>query len=218
VRTGRPTVAAAFGDESFAAVAASPAAAVFDGAMAGLTRHLAPLLCVHDFAGCRTVVDVGGGQGALLEAILRRHPGLRGVLFDEPAVIERARAALAGSDLRDRIDFAAGSFFDAVPPGDAFILKFILHDWDDARAVRILERCRAAGAPGATVVVIEALVPPGNGAHPGKLADLEMLLTTRGGHERTETDFATLLGAAGLRLEVVVPTLLPLSVLVARAG
>jgi predicted O-methyltransferase YrrM len=186
--------------------------------MAGLTRHLAPLLRVHDFSGYRTVVDVGGGQGALLEEILRRHPGLRGVLFDEPAVVERARVALARSDVRDRIDLVAGSFFDAVPPGDAYVLKFILHDWDDAQAGRILERCRAAGAPGATVVVIEAVIPPGNDAHPGKLADLEMLLTTRGGHERTELGFATLLGAAGFRLEVVVPTLLPLSVLVARAG
>jgi hypothetical protein len=216
VRTGRPAAELCPGAPGWQEGAPGDAAAVFDLAMAGLTRNLAPHLLVPDLAGCATIVDVGGGEGALLEAVLRQHPALRGVLFDDEAVIARARDRLAASDLRGRIELRAGSFFDAVPPGDAHVLKFILHDWDDASAGRILERCRRAAPAGGRVVIVESVLPPGDAPHPGKLTDLEMLVATPSGRERTEAEYAALLAAAGLRLEAVVPTLLPLSLLIAR--
>jgi SAM-dependent methyltransferase len=215
VRTGRPADEQTCGPGGREPLAGE-AAEIYDQAMAGLTRTLAAHLDVPDLAAGATLVDVGGGQGALLEALLRRHPTAQGVLFDEPAVIARARAARAGADVRGRLELRAGSFFEAVPEGDVLLLKFIVHDWADEPAARILTQCRRALRPGGRVILIEAVLPPGDTPHPGKLTDLEMLVATRGGRERTEREYAALLRAAGLRLEAVVPTLLPLSLIVAR--
>jgi O-methyltransferase domain len=139
------------------------------------------------------------------------------VLADLPHVVEAARARLAGRPHAHRFEFAAGSFFDAVPEGgDAYLLKHILHDWDDERSLRILENCRRAMTPASRLLVVEVVLQPGNDPHFGKILDLEMIAMTEGGRERTEAEFAQLLREAGLALSAVVPTRAPTSILEAR--
>src|SRR5262249_40035269 len=141
VRTGRPAFDKVFGMPLFDYFAANPAAARdFDEALAELRSHsTAALLEVCDFSDVQTLVDVGGGTGSLLCAALAKYPGLRGVLFDRPDVIPRAEAVLRAAGVRDRCDLVGGDFFEAVPAGgDVYVLRHILHDWEDARAVRVL--------------------------------------------------------------------------------
>lgn len=171
----------------------------------GLGDLVARLDCV---AQARTIVDVGGGHGALLAALLQAHPHLRGILFDRAATVEGARAVIEGRGLAERCELVAGDFFEGVPAGgDVYLLSWILHDWDDERAAAIVRACREAGGDGATLLVIEVLLPsraeagePAVGvvADPYTL-DLQMLLLT-GGRERTAEEYAQLLGAAGFRI------------------
>jgi hypothetical protein len=152
-------------------------------------------------------VDVGGGHGALIAAILKAHPEMNGILFDLPAVIDgarRMREAEAGSD---RCDLVAGDFFEAVPEGgDAYILKWILHDWDDERAGRILKNCRQAMTEQGRLLVMEVVLPDRMtpGTH-GCALDVHMLVLT-GGRERTEGEYRALLAAAGFQLARIIPT------------
>lgn len=160
----------------------------------------------YDFAAAKVVVDVGGGTGALLGAILSRSPGMRGILLDQPSLEEEAEAYLRSLGLWDRVEFVGGSFFALVPPGgDLYVLSWILHDWPDERAVEILEMCRRAMRADARLLVIEQIVAPGDEPQLAKASDIEML-TVVGGKERTEAEFAVLFGAAGLRLERVIET------------
>lgn len=170
----------------------------------------------YDFAACKRVVDVGGGHGQLLSAIVTRNPHLSGVLYDMPTGIEAARAGVGGP--LPRCDLVAGDFFEKVPEGcDLYIMKKVIHDWDDGRAAKILENCRRAMAPGGKVLVVEAIVPAGNGADPIKLMDVNMLAVT-GGLERTRDQYERLFARAGLRLARVIATRGPLSILEAAAG
>jgi O-methyltransferase domain len=175
-------------------------AAIFDRAMADLARRSQQaLLAAYDFGRFGTVVDVGGGSGALLIEVLRAHPRVRGVLFDLPHVVEAARAAIAAAGVKARCQAMAGSFFEAVPAGgDAYVLRAVLHDWQDPEASAILERCRAAMRPGTTLLVIERDLGPPNAEPEAKLSDLNMLVAP-GGRERTIDEYAALLDAAGLR-------------------
>jgi hypothetical protein len=167
----------------------------------------------YPFGSLGTLVDVGGAHGHLLGAILRRHRALRGILFDQPQVVEAARASEFLAEFGDRCEVRGGSFFDAVPAGaDGYLMKYILHDWDDATALRILSRCRDAMAPGGRVLVAEHVLRPGNGRDWGKLLDINMLVVP-GGQERTRGEFRDLFARAGLSLARVVPTASPLSVL-----
>ena len=153
----------------------------------------------------RQVVDVGGGQGVLLAAVLRAHPHLRGVLFDQPAVVAGAAPVLRAAGVADRCEVVGGDFFAAVPAGgDVYLLSRILHDWDDARATALLRVLHRAARPGARLVVVERVLPPGDAPHPGKLIDLTMLVML-GGRERTEAEFRALLAGAGFSLTRVVP-------------
>jgi O-methyltransferase len=147
------------------------------------------------------VVDVGGGRGRLLATILERYPRLHGVLFDRPHVIEDARQIIDAAGVGDRCELVGGSFFDAVPTGgDAYILRNIIHDWEDDQAVAILTNCRRAMATGARVVLVELyLAEDPQAALPVLYSDLEMLVTV-GGRERTTDEHATLLARGGLRL------------------
>jgi O-methyltransferase len=164
-----------------------------------------------DFSGVSTLVDVGGGNGTLLSSVLARNPDLRGVLFDLPQVVERGASMLG--DMRDRCDLAAGDMFEAVPRGgDAYVLSHIIHDWDEERCLAVLRSCRSAMEPGARLLVVEMVIPPGDEMHPGKMIDMLMISFT-GGMERTEEEYRTLLARAGFRLERVVPTMSPVSVL-----
>jgi O-methyltransferase/methyltransferase family protein len=183
----------------------------FDAAMASITGGLADaVVSSYDFSGFRRVVDVGGGDGTLLSAILRSAPSARGVLFDVPAVVERAKQALESAGVLDRSEPVGGDFRAAVPDGaDCYVLKWILHDWEDDVCTTILRRCREAvtSADGAKLVVIERVLPERVGPEHLDLvlSDLNMMATTRG-RERTKAEFAELFAGAGFRLDRVVPT------------
>jgi hypothetical protein len=164
--------------------------AAFDAAMAGGKEGHAARLAELEWRGDETVVDVGGGNGALLRALLGEVPGLRGVVLDLPET-DRDDAALGG-----RITFVAGSFFESVPRGDVYILSGIMHDWADETATKILRTIRAAAPSGARLLILDAVIPPGNEPHGNKWLDLLMLVLA-GGRERTEPDWRALLEGAG---------------------
>ncbi|MFN8515669.1 MAG: methyltransferase [Chloroflexia bacterium] len=160
----------------------------------------------YDFAGVGRLVDVGGGHGLLLATILRAHPAMRGVLFDLPAVVAGAAPVLAEAGVTDRCEGVGGDFFATVPPdGDAYLLRHIVHDWDDAQAVAILANCRRALPDAGKVLVIEQVIAPDyRRSLPTLELDLQMLVML-GGQERTEAEYRALFAAAGLRLSAVVP-------------
>jgi hypothetical protein len=186
------------------------AGATFDAAMAALSRPVAEaVLEAYDFGALTTVADIGGGNGALLAALLRRHPRLRGRLLDQPHVVAAAPTLLAAAGVADRCEIHPGDMFAAVPPGaDAYLLKSILHDWTDEDALAIARVCRAAMRPDSVMLVLERVLsgPPYPPADlPAAFSDLNMLVGP-GGRERTRDEYETLLRAAGLRLARVVPT------------
>jgi len=206
VREGGVAFERVYGVPFFAYLGAHPdAAAVFDAAMTGGTGSRAGLAAAYDFAPLGTVVDVGGGQGGLLAAVLRAHPHLRGVLFDQPQVVAGAAPVLRAAGVADRCEVVGGDFFAAVPAGgDAYLLSQILHDWDDARATALLRVLHQAARPGARVVAVERVLPPGDAPHPAKLGDLNMLVLA-GGRERTEAEFGALFAGASFELTRIVP-------------
>lgn len=218
VRTGRPSFEQVFGAPRFAWLDRNPgAAALFQAAMVALGDDvIEPIVAACDFADTRLVVDVGGGHGRLLSAVLAAHPQVEGVLFDLPGGVAAAEAGAGGPLPRCRLE--AGDFFEKVPPGgDAYLLKKVLHDWPDEDAVRILVNCRRAMAPGGRVLVAETVIPPGNGPDPIKVMDVNMLVVT-GGRERTTEEFATLFAQAGLKAGRVLPTGARISILEAFAA
>lgn len=183
---------------------------LFDEAMRELTRVAAPaVLDAYDFAGVSRIVDVGGGSGALLSAVLHREPGASGVVFDTPGVADSARERIRNEGLTDRCSVVGGDFFREVPPGgDLYVLKWVLHNWPDERATAILRSCRRAMGEDAKLLLIESVLPSDGAPHPGKAMDLSMLVLS-GGRERTEEQFAELLAGADLELRRVVPTSSP---------
>lgn len=183
-------------------------AASFNGFMAAQTTAVAQaVLDAYDFSGVDTLVDVGGGYGALVVSVLAAHPAMRGVLFDLPHVVAEGRSRLAAAGLAARCAAIGGSFFDAVPEGgDAYALKFILHDWDDERCREILTHCRRVMPVHGRLLIVEAIIRPGNAPDYGKYMDLTMLVMTEGGRERTESEYRALLTATGFRLTRVIPT------------
>jgi hypothetical protein len=185
---------------------------IFNAAMTDFSRQAADAVVeAYDFGRFRKLVDVAGGHGALLKTILARNPGLSGVLFDMPHVIEGARAGLPATCSAE-----SGDFFKAVPAGgDAYLLKHIIHDWDDEPAAAILRCCRKAIAPDGRLILVEMVIPAGNEPHFGKLLDLEMLAIP-GGLERTEQEFRQLFATAGFELTAVIPTPTPVSVIEGR--
>lgn len=214
VRTGEGAFKHVFGNENiFELMQANlPEAQAFNGAMTNLSALGAQaVLASYDFSGIRRLCDVGGGHGFLLNAILQANPHLKGVLFDLPEVVAGAKGT------SDRLETVSGSFFESVPDGcDAIIMKHILHDWDDERAIAILRHCRNALPVGGKVLVVEIVLPEGNAPHPGKLMDLNMMVMTPGGRERTPRQFQRLFEAAGLRYNRLVPTPSPYAVVEAE--
>lgn len=192
-------------------------ARIFDRAMAaGTDRFADAVLAVCDFRRFRHVVDVGGGDGTFLARILAAHPALRGTLFDCPDVSARAAVRLDGLGLGERCAAVGGDFFASVPAGgDAYLLKWILHDWDDARSVAILRACRRAMAPDARLLIFEHVLGAGKTTPDGALMDLNMMVMT-GGRERRPDEFAALLAAGGFELASVQATAAPLGVIEAR--
>jgi SAM-dependent methyltransferase len=217
VATGRTGADVVYGTTFFEWLGAHPEAfARFVKAMNAIHSGEADAVAeAYDFSGARRVVDVGGGNGTGVAAVLRRNAGVEGVLFDLPQVIEGGGAALG--DEAGRCELVGGDVFDAVPEGgDVYLLSHVVHDWDRERALAILRTCRDAMAPGGRLLVIEAVVPPGDGAHPAKFLDMAMLAFT-GGAERTEEEYRDLLADAGLELTRVIPTRSPVSIVEAAA-
>jgi hypothetical protein len=213
VQTGRPAFDHVHGVGFFDHLAGDPESArVFDEAMnAQSSLSHAAIVGSYDFSGFGRIVDVGGGQGVLLERILRANPKASGVVFDQAHVVAEGRARLAGSDLEGRIEFVAGSFFDGVPAGgDAYLLGMVIHDWDDAEAIRILGACRRAMGAGAKLLLSELVIPPGNAPFFGKLLDLDMLVSF-GGRERTADEYRALFKDAGFALTRIVPAYGPMT-------
>ena len=183
-------------------------AAVFDAAMTSISTSAAvSIVQAYDFARFSTIVDIGGGRGGLLAAILSANPHLQGVLFDVPAVVAGVGEEISGAEVIDRCKVVSGDFFDSVPEGgDAYLLGNIIPSWADDQAVEILRTCRAAMADTACVLLAEAVLPEGAAPSMSKLVDLEMLVMTSGGRQRTEAEHRALLGRAGLRLTRIVPS------------
>ena len=213
VHTGLPAFDKVFGKPRFDWLADhADEAALFQRAMIALSQGANEAVAeAIDFRPFAQLVDVGGGHGQLLSEILKRHPHMSGVLFDLPAGVQTARARLA--HFPPETVFAAGSFFDSVPLGaDAYILKKVIHDWNDERSVCILRNCRDAMKSDGRVFVAETIIPQGNQSNPIKLIDAAMLVVT-GGVERTEAQYAALFDASGLRLDRVITTSQAISVL-----
>src|SRR5262249_10733719 len=196
----------------------SEAYAIFSEAMVELTRHMAGAVAAsYDFSGIRTIVDVGGGYGALLPPILAANPEMRGIVVDLPGCREGAQRLFAKAHIAERCEFVAQDMFEAVPAGaDAYIIKSVIHDWDDERSVVILRNCRAAMRASARLLVVEVVVPdrPGTSPLDQMIAggDLNMMVVT-GGKERTESQYRALLEAAGLTVARIVPTPAAMSVI-----
>jgi SAM-dependent methyltransferase len=214
LKTGGAAFDEVFGKPFFHYMSANPDRwRIYDDAMTGVhDSETIPVLDAYDVTPVETIVEVGGGNGLALAAILRRHPGIRGVLFDLPAVADRAREVVAGAGVSDRCRIEGGDFFDSVPSsGDAYLLRHVIHDWEDGEAIAILKNCRDAMQPGGRVLVVETVIPAGNEPCFGKWLDLMMLVV--GGRERTREQYGDLFSAAGLRLTRVVPTAHEVSVI-----
>jgi hypothetical protein len=221
VRTGEPAFDHVFGMPIFEYFTKMPeSATVFDAAMTSIsTFESKAVVAGYDFSGINTLVDVAGGHGLMIVTILKANRRMRGILFDLPHVTAGATALLQSGGVAGRCQIVSGDFFASVPEGgDAYVMKHIIHDWDDERATQILRNCHRAMQPGGKVLIVDAVIPPGNRPHFGKLLDLEMLVLTPRGRERTQAEFRELLKRSGFRLRRVVPTETHLSVVESVRG
>jgi hypothetical protein len=214
VRTGGTVVKKVTGREVWEYLEEDKAEAeIFNAAMTTFSAQLAPpVLEAYDFSGLGSLVDVAGGHGFLLTSILKKHADLRGILFDLARVAPAAKSRIESLGLASRCEIVSGDFFKSVPAANNYIMKNIIHDWDDAHAVAILKNCAGAMRGKGKVILLEMVISPGNEPHFGKILDIEMLALA-GGRERTEAEFAGLFSAAGLRLTRVVPTKSPMCVI-----
>jgi hypothetical protein len=208
VRTGQPSFKHVHGMDNRQYRAQHPAAAaIFDAGMTSLATQVANAVVeAYDFSELGTIVDVGGGHGALLVAILSANPGLRAVLFDLPRVVEGAREPLLVAGILDRCEIVGGDMFDTVPAGgDAYVLSRVIHGQDDDRSVVILANCRRVMGPQSKLLLVQEVIPPGDSFAYSKVSDLNMLVSP-GGQERTEAEYRKLYAAAGFTLTRVIPT------------
>jgi hypothetical protein len=215
IRTGENAFRHVHGTDVWSYRAQRPEeSAIFDRAMQSLTGGSnEALLEAYDFGHFHTVVDVGGGNGALLAALLSAYPDLRGIVFDQPHVVSNAGALLDAAGVADRCELVGGSFFEEVPAGgDAYVLKSIIHDWEDEESIAILEACGRAMHDGALLLLIERIVGPPNEDARTKFGDLNMLVNPYG-RERTIDEWDGLLRASGFVLEGTTPTASGLAVI-----
>jgi O-methyltransferase domain/Dimerisation domain len=215
IQTGRTAFEKIYGQPIFAYLAGNPRAAqIFDGAMVGVHGVETPaMIDAYDFSVYGTLVDVGGGNGSLMSAVLHRNAKLKGIVYDRPDVVERARPLLKSADLDARCQLLAGNFFESVPPGgDAYLMRHIIHDWNDEQSLTILANCRKVMPPHGKLLLVESVIPPGNEPFFGKFLDLTMLVLP-GGQERTEEEYRILYQKAGFRLDRIVPTRSEVSVI-----
>ncbi len=214
VRTGKVTPELVYGKPIFEYFRENPEeAANFNAAMTSMSSVESPAVAeAYDFDGIGSIVDVGGGHGLLLATILARYPGMKGTLYDRPDVIEGAKSGPLASVI-DRCTFVGGDMFASVPAAaDAYIMKYIIHDWPDDLCRKILQACRDGVNPGGKLLVVDCVIKRSNEVDWGKVLDLEMLMFP-GGRERTEEQFRKLLASAGWRLNRIIPTHCPLSII-----
>ena len=219
LRTGVDGVTQAFGKNVFELFAEEPEQArTFNLSMTSLSAVMMDALVnAYDFSSIERLADIGGGHGMLLASILNRYPEMRGVVYDLPEVVVGALSQSHFAQCGDRIQIEAGSFFDRVPAGcDAYMMKFILHDWSDDFCRKILGRIREQLPAYGRVLIFEQIVTADSALSPAKLIDLEMLAVTVGGKERTANEFGKLLSSAGLQLTQIVQTESPICILEAR--
>lgn len=208
VKTGQPVFDRMFGEGAFDHLAKHPdEAATFHEGMTGFSQQAtASMLKAYDFTPFGTIVDVGGGHGAILCAVLNAAPKARGIVFDAPQVVEGAYPAIKAAGLSDRLRAEGGDFFKSVPSGgDLYILKHIIHDWNNAKATQILKCVHAAIPKTGKLVLMELVVPPGFPPDFSHIVDLEMMVICDG-KERTESEYRELLAGAGFRLTRIIPT------------
>lgn len=220
VRTGAPAFDAVFGTDCFTWLQNHPASLeVFQAAMSSYGELTGKAVAeAYDFSSIGTLLDVGGGHGTFLSLLLERHPKLQGILFDRAEVAQRAAVTFARASQSERVRVVAGNFLEGVPDGaDAIALKHILHDWDDAHCARLLAHCHRSLPRGGRLLVIDAVLSDAPESAFTKLLDLEMLVVTPGGRERSAAEFERLFAGAGFELARVVPTRSPVCVVEARA-
>jgi len=186
----------------------------FNEAMKGLTEMVnVSVLWAHDFSGVNKLIDVAGGTGGLISAILNAHPRMRGVLFDLPHVIAEAKPSLEAAGVQDRCETVAGDFFESLPEGgDAYVMKWIVHDWNDEKSTAILKNIHRVMSENGKLLLVETVVPEGNRPDLSKFLDLNMMVMT-GGRERTEAEFNSLLAASGFKLTRVIRTVSPVCII-----
>jgi hypothetical protein len=221
IRQGKGAVELETGHETFDYLEKNPElGAIFNRAMTA-TSNVAceAFVATYDMSFATRIVDVGGGHGRLLAAILQHAPNARGVLFDMPSVVAGATHNLQSLGVASRVEIVGGDFFQSVPSGgDCYVAKTIIHDWSDDDARKILRNVRSAMVPTARVLLYETVVSPRNTASFAKFLDLEMIVMTSGGRERTQDEYRALFASAGLKLERILPTAGPFSILEARAA
>jgi ubiquinone/menaquinone biosynthesis C-methylase UbiE len=211
VETGQPTTQRVLGMNLFEYLWQKPEVGqIFNDAMSGLATQVSQAVVeAYDFSGSDTVIDIGGGQGVLLGAILPVYPEMHAILFDAPAVVEGAHQRLEAVRLAERCEVVGGDFFERVPEGgDIYLLSSVLHDWDDEHSLLILRNCRRAMKQNGKLLLIECVIPHSSEPCFSKLLDLQMLVVT-GGRERTEEQFQSLLSAAGFEMKGIISTAVP---------
>jgi hypothetical protein len=218
VRTGESGFEKVYKQPIFDWLSAHPEqAAVFDQAMVSVHgRETGAMIDAYEFSTIGVLADIGGGNGSVLREVLARHPKMRGLLCDLPGVVERAKPLIAQSGLADRLQTAVTDFFKEVPKGaDAYLMRHIIHDWDDEESLQILKNVRRAVSANGRLLIVEGVVPAGNEPSFTKLLDLNMLVLP-GGQERTADEYRTLFEAAGFRLASITPTHSEVSVIEGR--
>jgi hypothetical protein len=219
VRSGQSAFEQIYGKDRFRYLGENPeAAAVFSTGLDGRVDVDASILAAYDFSGVRSVVDVGAGYGSLVIRLLQAYPGMHGVIYDLPPVAPGAAERVQQAGIGDRCRVIPGDFFASVPGGgDLYILRKVVHDWDDRRPSAILRSCRGAMPMGGLLMLIETVIDASDAAAINAVSDLQMLAVTPGGRERTADEFRSLLRGAGFALSEIVPTPLDHSLIVATA-
>jgi SAM-dependent methyltransferase len=214
VETGKMAHEKAYGKTTWEYFEENPEiGTIFNRAMTSNSlADVSPIVKAYDFSRFGTIADIAGGHGILLSGILQANPNARGILFDIPSVIADGGEFFEKAGAANRIEKVSGDFFESVPSGaDAYIMKHIIHDWDDAESIRILKNIHSAMNPNGRVLIVEMIVPEGNEPSPAKILDVQMLMFT-GGKERTAKEYAELLDKSGFRMTQIVPTHSPMQI------
>lgn len=215
LKTGKPVIKNIFGMDIFDYLANDASAAkLYNQAISNFSeKQDVAITSGYNFSFIRNLVDVAGGRGTLIASILKANLTMQGILFDLPHVVADTKPLIEALELQDRCQLVGGNFFESVPTGgDAYLLRYIIHDWDDERAITILKNCYEAMQSNGRVLLVEMVIPQGNEPFYGKLLDLQMLLNY-GGRERTEVEYQVLLETAAFLLTKIYPVAPPVSVI-----